>query len=156
MRLRTWGMPIALGLAITGCQPAGLAAPTAAGFRVQDQPSPLTESWRQRLAGKKLTTIGGYSSGGYTYQNEAALCSNGTFQYQASFDLSIDTGGYSGFGADRDGAQGTWRMIEYQGQPVFEARLADGSVQHFVLSDDGGKTFFNGTRVYVTPQAACP
>ena len=110
------------------------------------------------LAGKKVTYISSYSSGisgGYTAKIEVHLCSSGQFLYRDQSNVSVDVPGAYGYSGGNQGDTGTWHIITQGNVAGIELRHNGGNVEQYRLDYQGGKTFANGTRVYVTPGEVC-
>lgn len=111
--------------------------------------TPLVQEWLRHLRGKKVTYTESYSSsdmaGGYSLRWEAFLCSDMTFHYRSN---SV------GLGGGGESFSGTWRIVEHGGQPILQYQRQElaGTDQGVavVLGHQGGQTFFDGARVYVT------
>jgi hypothetical protein len=114
--------------------------------------SPLAREWTQRLSGKKLTKLSGYSSGssgGYNSETIWILNANGRFTFNSSSSVAIYVDGANGGSSSRSRNAGTWRIIEQDGAAVLELR-SDAGVTRSTMTFRDGKTFMNGGRVYVT------
>ena len=124
----------------------------------------LVQQWEQHLRGRRITTLGSYSSydssgigGGYSYENHLYLCSDGSFYYQGSSSVVADSPGFGGFTGGQEGNTGTWRIYEQAGTPVLELRFNNGNFDQFAMAYVDGKTYFNQQRVYVTNEnTMCP
>lgn len=129
--------------------------------QAQTDNSPLAQQWRAHLAGKKVTYISSYSSntlggGGLNTKFVYHLCSNGEFAFSGSDVVSHNIVGSGVEGGGSAGSTtGTWRIIT-QGQLAgIELRYGNGNVEQYRLDMQGGQTFANGDRVYVTPGEVC-
>jgi hypothetical protein len=115
--------------------------------------SALAKAWRQRLTGKKLTTLSSYSSGssgGYSSRYDLYLNRDGTFLHRGGSSVSIYVEGATGSSAGQEESAGKWRIFARAGQPMLELTPSTGKPVQFVLASQGSKTFLNGNRVFVT------
>ena len=127
------------------------SAPTSVTSASSDT-TPLAREWMQRLNGKKLTRLSGYSSGssgGYSSQSELVLMANGRFSYNSSSSVAIYVDGANGGSSSRNQSAGTWRILDQGGTIILELR-SEGNVDRRTMTYRDGKTFMNGGRVYVT------
>lgn len=138
---------------------SGSGAPAQGGGRVDD--SPLARQWRAHLAGKKVTYISSYSSntpggGGLSTRFVYHLCSDGRFAFSGSDVVSHNVPGAGVPGGGSAGSSGgTWRIVT-QGQVAgIDLRFGNGQTELYRLDMQGGQTFANGERVYVTPGEMC-
>lgn len=145
-----------------GAQTAGAAgaprpAPQAAQPPQAAQSTPLVREWMGHLSGKKVTYIDSYSSGGsggYSDRWEAFLCSDGSFHFRSSSNMSADVGGVYGNSNSSDSFSGSWRVIEQNGQAILQYQRAEqagtNQGEWVALGYQNGETYFDGSRVYVT------
>jgi len=145
------------GQAPAPAQPGGMA-PSAPGGNALDDGTPLGREWVGFLAGKKVTYMDSYSSGssgGYSTRVDVYLCSNGEFAYKDQSSVSVDVGGASGFSGGNSANSGRWHIITQGNVAGVELRYSDGRTEQYRLDYQGGETYANGTRVYVTPAEIC-
>ncbi len=130
-----------------GGQPGGL-----------DDGTPLGREWAQGLAGRKLTRLDSYSSGsagGYSFQEELTLCSNGEYLYQKQSSVSVDVGGAFGNTGGNDREIGRWRIVT-QGQVAgLELRAQNGQVALVRLDFQNDLVHIDGGKVYRTAAEVC-
>jgi hypothetical protein len=127
----------------------------AAGF-TEDHPQ--VREWVDFLAGKKLTRMSSYSSGGaggYSARTDLYLCSDRSFALRDESSVSVDVGGAFGNSGGVGGSQGRWYVIT-NGQVVgLVLEATSGEVSEFRLDYQNQETYANGERVYVTPAEVC-
>lgn len=150
------------GQAAAPAQPGGMApgamVPSAPGGNALHDGTPLGQEWAGFLAGKKVTYMDSYSSGsagGYSSRVDVYLCSNGEFAYKDQSSVSVDVGGASGFSGGNSANSGRWHIITQGNVAGVELRYSDGRTEQYRLDYQGGATYANGTRVYVTPAEIC-
>lgn len=146
-----------------GSQPAQPSTTVPSpGSSAPPDDSPLAQQWRGHLAGKKVTYISSYNSGGLdgggmTTRNVYHLCSDGSFGFSDQGTVTLQSPGTPDLGTpgiDNRGS-GTWRIVT-QGQAAgIELRYHTGEVQLYGLEYRDGATYADGARVYVTPGEAC-
>lgn len=162
--MRAPGPAARAGSARAGGNPT-TAPPPAAGASGQTggpvDNSPLARQWRAQLAGKKVTYISSYSSntvggGGLSTRYVYHLCSDGRFAFYGSDVVSHNMPDVGAPGGGSMGANGgTWRIVT-QGQVAgIELRFGNGQTELYRLDRQGGQTYANGNRVYVTPGELC-
>lgn len=119
---------------------------------------PQVREWVAFLAGKKLTRMSSYSSGGaggYSARTDLYLCSDRSFALRDESSVSVDVGGAFGNSGGVDGSQGRWYVIT-NGQVVgLVLEATSGEVSEFRLDYQNQETYANGERVYVTPAEVC-
>lgn len=128
------------------------AAPSS-GPGGQDS-SQLAQEWQQFFNGMRATYLSSFSSGlsgGSSEKVEYDLCSDGQFAYSSSSSLSIDTGGASAFSGGSSANSGTWRIVTQGNQAFMELAWSDGDVSNITLEFTDDKTYFNGSRYFITP-----
>ena len=127
----------------------------AAGF-TEDHPE--VREWVAFLAGKKLTRMSSYSSGGaggYSARTDLYLCSDRSYALRDESSVSVDVGGAFGNSGGVGGEQGRWYVIT-NGQVVgLVLEATSGEVSEFRLDYQNQETYANGERVYVTPAEVC-
>jgi hypothetical protein len=120
--------------------------------------TPVAREWIQWLAGKKVTTMSSYSSGsagGYSSRTDVHLCSSGEFLYRDNSSVTVDVPGASGYSGGQQGATGRWKIITQGNLVGIELRYSSGNVETYQLGYEGGATYANGERVYVTASDVC-
>ena len=128
------------------------AAPSS-GPGGQDS-SQLAQEWQQFFNGMRATYLSSFSSGlsgGSSEKVEYDLCSDEQFAYRSSSSLSIDTGGASAFSGGSSANSGTWRIVTQGNQAFMELKWSDGDVSNIALEFTDNKTYFNGSRYFITP-----
>ncbi|HSJ10091.1 MAG TPA: hypothetical protein VK928_09255 [Longimicrobiales bacterium] len=135
---------------------AGAAAGTAGAVPPQSEATPVLREWLSHLRGRKLSFRESYNSndargfGGYSNRWDAYLCSDGTFFFQESSRVSIDTGGAMGGGRSGSAARGIWRIVEANGQVVLQYRMEGTEGDYGVLRFQDGATYLDRSRIFVT------
>lgn len=129
-------------------------APTPAGPSGQlHDGSTIARDWAQRLAGRKLTLLSGYtssgSSGGMNARHDMVLGRDGRYVYSGSSSVSMSVDGLGGSSVSQDASEGTWRVIAQGGTAVLELATENGK-QYGELSRRGTETYLGGQRVFVT------
>ncbi|MCG6117119.1 MAG: hypothetical protein MEQ07_02855 [Aquimonas sp.] len=130
--------------------PSPPAAAVAGGI---DDGSAIARPWAQRLSGRKLVVMSGYSSGGSGGMNsryDLELHADGRFHYYGSSSVSISVEGLGGSSSSQEDERGRWRVITHQGSAVLELSLDSGARQYGELGRNGEQTLLNGSRVFVT------
>jgi hypothetical protein len=114
--------------------------------------------WQQRLSGKKLTRLGSYGSsgGGYSFRNDAFLCSDGTYSERGESSVYADVANVSGSSGGTSAASGHWQVVDVDGVAHLEVQRDNGKTTSLPLRREGSKTFIGGKRVFVTDQTTCP
>jgi hypothetical protein len=127
-------------------------APHAAG-ELHDG-TPLAREWAQRLAGRKLTVMSGYtssgSSGGFNSRHDLTLFANGSFYLYGTSSVSISVDGLGGSSVSEEEETGIWRIASQGQLAVLELTTHHDERQGAELTRSGNEVFLNGTRVYVT------
>lgn len=123
---------------------------------------PVTEEWKQRLAGARLTYLWSYYSGGSSgsyaggsQKTTIDLCQQGYFNFSDNNELAVDGGfgsGYnaSGYGGGSDRGNGRWEITARGQQPILKLKFHDGRVFEYVLSIQDGKTYLDDKRYFRT------
>lgn len=110
--------------------------------------------WKKLLTNARLTYMESYNSsgsGGYTSNQIIDLCAAGTFNYNQQSNLSVDTGGASGYSGDSAKGSGRWAIVtNMQNQPVLQLTFYNSEVYEYILATEGEKTLLNGHRYYRT------
>jgi hypothetical protein len=138
--------------AASGSKRTARQSPSGRGAAKVDN-SVLAKAWRQRLTGKKLTIMSSYSSGssgGYNSRYDLYLNRDGRFLHQGSSSVSIYVEGATGSSGGREESAGKWRIFARGRQPMLELIPENGKPTQYQLATQDGKTFLNGTRVFVT------
>ncbi len=127
-------------------------APDKSANSAKRDDTPLAKEWKQRLNGMKVTYLSsdGSDAGGYTARWDLYLNADGSFTYRDSSTVSADVGGVSGFSGGRSSSAGKWRILTGGSQAFLELRFDDGRTRRSMLSLEGGKTYVDGDRVFVT------
>ena len=115
--------------------------------------NPQSLQWVNHLRGKQLSRLarGGDNMGGWTSDERMVLYPDGRFEYRDSSQVTVDTGGAFGNGAQRKSNTGTWRILTANGTSYL-ALVYQGSNQedYAELDFQDNKTFIDGSRVFVT------
>ncbi len=126
-------------------------------FRQPELP-PVDEQWKAALTGMRLTYMHTYSSGssgGFSDRIVIDLCTDGSFSYSGSSNLSIDTGGAYGYSHGKSGGAGTWEVLNNGGQPVLRLIFNDGTVRQYRISLQDDRFYLDDTRYFRTHDAPC-
>ena len=146
------------GLGASGQVQGSLGAQAPAlGVGALDDGTPLGRQWSQSLAGKKVTYISSYSSGsagGYNARTEVILCADGTFQIRGNSTVTAATGGASGFAGGNQRGSGRWHILTEGQRAGVRLQYGSGESELYEMTYQGGRTYANGDRVYVT-QGGC-
>jgi hypothetical protein len=133
---------------------AAQPAPRQAGLPGQlHDGSAIARDWAQRLTGRKLTLLSGYSSsgssGGMNARHDIVLGSDGRYAYSGSSSVSMSVDGLGGSSVSQDSSEGTWRVIAQGAAAVLELATENGK-QYGELTRRGTETYMGGQRVFVT------
>jgi hypothetical protein len=134
--------------------PTPTPAPRSSGRAGTTDNTAIAREWAARIRGQRLyqsNRVGGGTAGGGVFERFLYICSNGRFVYRESGGVSVDVGSASGGSVNRNGFEGTWRVITMQGTAVVELTHDDGEVGQFSLVHQNGANYANGERVYITP-----
>jgi len=138
---------------------ADLAQAVAKSIRFfKPQAPPITEEWKQRLSGARLTYMWSYYSGGgggaYAGGSQKTiidLCEQGYFRYSDNNQMAVDGGGsVSGYSGGNSQGQGKWQVVARGNQPILQLQFHDGKLYEYVLSLDGSKTYLDNKRFFRT------
>lgn len=107
--------------------------------------------WFDAIGGRQLAAFdryssGGSTSGGYSSEKRATLCSDGSFSYRAQSSTSISGDGISASSSSSDGGEGRWRLRTRGGVTTLEVRFTDGRIEQLTLSRRGDELFVDGER----------
>jgi hypothetical protein len=139
----------------------------AKSFRFAKQVAyPEDQTWKRKLVGYKLTYMNTTSSSGYdgSYSGGSSkevirLCNPGQFGYYSNSSYTVNAGegvgsntgsGSTAYGRNRGGGGGTWTVRKIDGQVKLVLKFENGTVNQYTISQDGSKTFLNGTRYFRT------
>jgi len=129
--------------------------PTVDG-QLHDGSAPARE-WAARLAGRQLTVMSGYNSGGggggMNSRYDLKLFADGRFDYYGGSSVSIYVEGLDGSSASEESEQGTWRVINVAEGPTLELVASSGQLLHERLTRSGNDIYLTGTRVLVSSLA---
>ncbi len=131
------------------------APPSTSQTPINIARSPLAQQWLQRLRGKKLTMMSGYSSGssgGMSSKTEIYLLADGSFQARSESSVSIYVPGANGGSSGVQKAAGSWRIYVKDTQALLEMKYENGQIETNALQANGEQTFINGKRWFVTEQ----
>ena len=125
---------------------------------------PVAKQWGEALKGTRLKYMhssysndGSYGDSGYTMGSSSSseetihLCAEGFFKYSSSNSMSFDTGG--GFGSSNGSGNGAgeWKVVgNASGQAVLQLNFNNGEVYEYVITQEGDKTFLNGSGYFKT------
>ena len=129
-------------------------------------PYPEDSTWKQKLVGRKLTYMNTTSSSGYdgSYTGSSDkeviyLCHPTNFRYYSNSSYTVNAGGGVGsntgsgstaMGQGRSGNTGTWSVRKVDGRVKLILKYQGGNVAEYTISQDGHKTFLDGTQYFRT------
>jgi hypothetical protein len=128
----------------------GEARPTAS--------SAIARRWDLRLRGKRVTELSrvdGGQYGGGTSRTDMYLCGDGRLFIDSQSSLAVYVDGANGSSGGRASRTGRWRVVSEGEIPAIEVRLDGGEEGYLAIGwDTRGATYLNGSKVFVTNQAA--
>ena len=127
--------------------------------------SQVIQTWKPFLVGMRLTYMDSYYSpgvgsggigGGYSNERIIELCSQGTFLFSSSSEMTISGDNVSGWDQGGGQGQGRWEIaVNASGSPILRLRFQQGEVYEYVLSRSGNELYLDGNRHYRTPAEHC-
>jgi hypothetical protein len=117
--------------------------------------SAVAKEWTDYLAGRLMTYMSSYSSGGEgsafsSSKREMYLCRDGRFAYESESSVSVDVEGVSGLDAGGGSDSGQWRIITQGDLVGIEFTWSSGQTSQHQLDYVNGETLVDGERWFVT------
>jgi hypothetical protein len=117
----------------------------------------LAQQWTDFLAGMRVTYMSTFTSGdvdtgfvGSSTRNGLFLCGDGRFFYTENNETFVDSAGTSGASGGPGSGSGQWRVITQGESAGLELRWSSGNVNALLLEYEGGETYLDVERHFVT------
>ena len=120
--------------------------------------SAIARQWDRKLRGKRVTELSrvdGGQYGGGTSRTDMYLCGDGRLFIDSQSSVAVYVDGANGSSGGRESRAGRWRVVSAGEIPAIEVRLDGGEEGYLAIGwDTRGATYLNGSKVFVTNQAA--